>query len=137
VGGGSIGVEYALCPRNSPSSRFPGLCLGGFGDRYKHVAADLSSLKRSNEMEVAPDAADDVEAEQIEDLLSPALNILEISRGLAFPVEQVPKAAPVQRIPTTARYSPPRRGRRKRRGHYGMARYETPLMAIVPAASLV
>lgn len=48
-------------------------------------------------MEVAADTADNVEAKQVENLLPPMLDVLEICEGLVPRVEQVPETAPYAR----------------------------------------
>lgn len=53
-------------------------------------------------MEIASDAANEMNAEQVENLLPPHLDIPEISRGLVLRVEQMPQTAPVQVVTTSA-----------------------------------
>jgi Zn-dependent oligopeptidase len=89
-----VSSEYA--------SRYPTRGLWAFSNRHEHVAAYLLGFERYDEMEVASNAADEVHTKQVENLLSPLLNVSKIGRRLVFRVKQSPQAAPMQRVTTFA-----------------------------------
>ncbi len=76
--------------------------LWAFSNRHEHVAAYLCGFERHQEVELSSDAADEVHAKQVENLLSPLLNVSKIGGGLIFRVKQMPQAASMQRVATFA-----------------------------------
>jgi hypothetical protein len=68
----------------APRTSFVRLALR---ERYQHVAISLRSFESDNEMELIANAADEVNTQQVEDLLSPVLNVPKVGRWFVPRVE--------------------------------------------------
>lgn len=69
--------------------------LWAFGNRNKHVAANLLGFERHDKVKLSTNATDQVHAEQIENFLSLLLNVSKIDGELVLRVEQLPEATPM------------------------------------------